>query len=192
VTATRPVSHRRGATVEAGILEAAGALLAERGFELSVDEVAARAGVHRSNVYRRWETKPQLVAAALRHVAQRMVVVRSTGDVPADLQDAAVQVARSLRAGAGRNLLRAALAAGGADSEITAVVRDFFAARYATVVPLIEQGVAEGVLRADVEPGLLWQAIANPMHMDAVCGLDTSDDRARALVDLVLSGARDE
>jgi AcrR family transcriptional regulator len=191
VSATRPVSHRRGASVEAGILDATVALLAERGFELSVDEVAARAGVHRSNVYRRWETKPQLVAAAIRQVAERSVEVRITGDVPADLQDAAVQVARSLRAEAGRNLLRAALAAGGADPEIAAVVREFFAARYATVVPLIEQGVVDGTLRANVEPGLLWQAIVNPMHMDAVCGLDTSDDRARALVDLILSGARD-
>jgi AcrR family transcriptional regulator len=191
VSATRPVSHRRGASVEAGILDATVALLDERGFELSVDEVAARAGVHRSNVYRRWETKPQLVAAAIRQLAERSVEVRITGDVPADLQDAALQVARSLRAGAGRNLLRAALAAGGADPEIAAVVREFFAARYATVVPLVERGVADGTLRADVEPGLLWQAIVNPMHMDAVCGLDTSDDRARALVDLILSGARD-
>ena len=187
---SRAPAHRRGATVEAGILDAAVALLGERGFDFAVDDVADRAGVHRSNVYRRWETKPQLVGAAIRQLAQRAVVVRSTGDVTADLQDAAVQVARSFRAGAGRNLLRAALAACATDPEMAAVVRDFFAARYVTVVPVIEQGVTEGTLRADVEPGLLWQAVANPMHMDAVCGIDTSDERARALVDLILAGAR--
>jgi hypothetical protein len=70
------------------------------------------------------------------------------------------------------------------------MVRDFFAARYATVIPVIQQGMADQTLRADVEPGLLWQAVANPMHMDAVCGIETSDERARALVDLMLAGAR--
>jgi AcrR family transcriptional regulator len=187
---TSPPTHRRGATVEAGILDATVALLSERGFAFSVDEVAERAGVHRSNIYRRWETKPQLVSAVLHRLAQATVVVRSTGDVAADLRDAALQLARSLRAGPGRNLLRAALAACATDPEMADVVRDFFAARYATVVPVIQQGVADGKVRADVDPGLLWQAVANPMHLDAVCGVDTSDERARALVDLMLAGAR--
>lgn len=187
---TSPPTHRRGAAVEAGILDATVALLGERGFAFSIEEVADRAGVHRSNVYRRWETKPQLVAAAMRRLAQSTVVARSTGDVAADLRDAAQQLARSLRAEPGRNLLRAALAAGATDPEMADVLRDFFAARYATVVPVISQGVADGTVRAEVDPGLLWQAVANPMHMDAVCGLDTSDERARDLVDLILAGAR--
>jgi hypothetical protein len=123
-------------------------------------------------------------------LADATVVVQATGDAVADLRDAAVQVARSLRAGPGRNLLRAALAACANDPEMSEVVRDFFAARYATVIPVIQQGIADQTLRADVEPGLLWQAVANPMHMDAVCGIETSDERARALVDLMLAGAR--
>lgn len=187
---TSPPAHRRGAAVEAGILDATVALLGERGFEFSVDEVAGRAGVHRSNVYRRWETKPQLVAAAVGRLAQATVVAQSTGDAAADLRDAAVQVARSLRAGPGRNLLRAALAACATDPEMAEVVREFFAARYATVVPLIRQGMADETLRSDLDPGLIWRAVANPMHLDAVCGLDTSDERARDLVDLILAGAR--
>ena len=55
---------------------------------------------------------------------------------------------------------------------------------------MIQQGVADGTLRADVDPGLLWQAVANPMHLDAVCGINTSDERAWDLVDLMLAGAR--
>ena len=188
--AAKPVAHRRGAAVEASILDATVALLGERGFAISVEEVAERAGVHRSNLYRRWETKPQLVAAAVGRLADATVVVQATGDAVADLRDAAVQVARSLRAGPGRNLLRAALAACANDPEMSEVVRDFVDARYATVIPVIQQGMADQTLRADVEPGLLWQAVANPMHMDAVCGIETSDERARALVDLMLAGAR--
>lgn len=185
-----PPTHRRGAAVEAAILDATTALLTERGFELSVEEVAERAGVHRSNVYRRWETKPLLVAAAVQRVAAGTVVVRRSGDMVADLQDAAVQVARSLRAGPGRNLLRAALASCAADPEMSDVVREFFAGRYAEVVGLFEQGMADGTLRPGLDPVMCWQAVVNPMHLDSAYGMDTSDDRARALTDLMLAGAR--
>lgn len=182
--------HRRGAAVEAAILDATAVLLAERGFGLSVEEVAERAGVHRSNVYRRWETKPLLVAAAVRRLAAATVVVKRRGDLAADLQDAAVQVARSLRTGPGRNLLRAALAACATDPEMSDVMREFFAARYAEVVPLFERGIADGTLRTGLDPVLCWQAVVNPMHLDSAYGVDTSDVRAMALVDLMLAGAR--
>jgi AcrR family transcriptional regulator len=56
--------RRQGADEE--ILAVARALLAERGYrDLSVDEVAERAGVAKTTVYRRWPSKGMLVAAAI-------------------------------------------------------------------------------------------------------------------------------
>lgn len=51
-----------GASVLAATLE----ILAEHGFaSLTIDEVAERAGVHTTTVYRRWGSRDGLVAAAL-------------------------------------------------------------------------------------------------------------------------------
>lgn len=64
----QPLRRRRGARLEADIFAATLAELRTIGYSaVTFDGVARRAGIGRMSLYRRWETKPQLVAAALRH-----------------------------------------------------------------------------------------------------------------------------
>ena len=66
VVRTRAPGRPRDARVDALVLETALAMLAEVGpTGLSVEEVAARAGVGKSTIYRRWPTKDDLVVASL-------------------------------------------------------------------------------------------------------------------------------
>jgi AcrR family transcriptional regulator len=59
----------RNAGHDAAILDAAVALLIERGPEAaSVEAIARRAGVAKLTVYRRWKTKGELLIAAIEHV----------------------------------------------------------------------------------------------------------------------------
>jgi len=61
-------TRRRGAELEAALLEAAWAELAEVGFPaLTMEGVAARAGTGRAVLYRRWPSRSELVLAALKH-----------------------------------------------------------------------------------------------------------------------------
>jgi AcrR family transcriptional regulator len=54
------------ATVTARILEATLALTAQRGYQgLRIEDIAARCATSKQALYRRWPTKPDLVAAAL-------------------------------------------------------------------------------------------------------------------------------
>lgn len=172
------------------VLDATLAALAEHGYAFSVDDVARAAGVHKTTVYRRWETKPALVAAAVQRLADVQVPVPDTGDVIADLTALAVQVARALRTPAGAQAIRAVVAAASDDPQLIDVARRFLTGRYGVAVELIEAGRAAGTLRAGADPVLLWQAMVNPLHMAAICGTPASDDTARALVALVLDGAR--
>jgi AcrR family transcriptional regulator len=67
-TAPGPATRRRGAELEAAILEAAWDELAEVGYAaLTMEGVAARAKTSRAVLYRRWPTRPDLVVAALKH-----------------------------------------------------------------------------------------------------------------------------
>jgi AcrR family transcriptional regulator len=60
------VGRRRDADLEKRLLAAAWDVVTASGYEaLSFAEVATRAAAHRSDIYRRWTTKAQLVAAAM-------------------------------------------------------------------------------------------------------------------------------
>lgn len=61
-------ARRRGAELEAAILEAAWDELTAVGYPaLTMENVAARARTSRAVLYRRWPSRPELVIAALRH-----------------------------------------------------------------------------------------------------------------------------
>src|SRR5450432_240784 len=52
---------------------------------LSFDNVAKRAGVNKTTVYRRWPTKAELVGSALTALADQMAYGPSAGSLRADL-----------------------------------------------------------------------------------------------------------
>jgi len=79
--------RRRGAELEAALLDATWDEIAEHGYgALTIDAVAQRAGTSRPVVYRRWATKPELVLAAVGHVAHRdAMIVPDTGSLRGDM-----------------------------------------------------------------------------------------------------------
>ncbi len=163
-------------------------LLAEHGYVCSVDDIADRAGVHKTTIYRRWPTKAALVAAAVSRLASIEVPARRTSEPLDDLERLAVDVARVLRTGAGRGAMRAVLGATAEDPDLVPTARQLLRGRYEIAVAIIQDAVACGELRDDVDPTLVWEAIVNPLHMRAILGVPASDATARQLVELVLQG----
>ncbi len=82
-----PRRRRRGAALEAALLDAVWDEAVENGYaELTYEAVAARAGTSRSVVYRRWPTKSELVLAAISHRgAGTALVTPDTGSLRDDL-----------------------------------------------------------------------------------------------------------
>lgn len=81
------VQRRRGAALEAAILQAAWAELGEGGYQhLTMERVAARAGTGKQVLYRRWRNRAELVIAALRHNTGSIVdSVPDTGSLRGDV-----------------------------------------------------------------------------------------------------------
>ncbi|MGI5321211.1 TetR/AcrR family transcriptional regulator [Actinomadura nitritigenes] len=79
--------RRRGPALEAALLDAAWAELAEAGYaKLTMESVASRAGTGIAVLYRRWANKDQLVLAALEHHRNTHPVdVPDTGTLRGDL-----------------------------------------------------------------------------------------------------------
>jgi AcrR family transcriptional regulator len=80
----RPRGRPRNAAARDAIVAATLRVLAERGFQgATIEAIAAQAGVGRNTIYRRWLTKEELVADALRELTAE----RDVGDGDADLYD---------------------------------------------------------------------------------------------------------
>jgi AcrR family transcriptional regulator len=77
----------RDPEVDAAILTAAMALLAEIGYaRLTMDQVAARARVGKASLYLRWPNKVALVAEAIQHHSAVVPDVPNTGSLREDLR----------------------------------------------------------------------------------------------------------
>jgi len=182
-------SHRRGAAVDAVVLTTVCDLLGDRGYGFSIDDVAQQADVHKTTIYRKWATKPMLIAAAMDHLAQRTVDLDHSDDPIADLYELTRRVAAALRTEAGGNTLRAVIAAAADDPELATVTQRFLARRYDTAIAIISAGQHTGRLRDDLDPHIVWTCIANPLHMHTILGDPADDAAAVTIVDHVLAGA---
>lgn len=185
-------SHRRGAAVDEVVIDGVTQLLGDRGYRFTIDDVARLAQVHKTTIYRKWATKPLLVAAAMDRLAQA-TVDRDPGDDPvADLYELTRRVAAALRTTAGGNTLRAVIAAAVDDPELETATRRFLTRRYDTAVSIIKAGQQAGQLRDDLDPPTVWMCIVNPLHMRAILGDPADDTAATSIVNHVLAGATSE
>ncbi|KQS57866.1 hypothetical protein ASG36_14880 [Geodermatophilus sp. Leaf369] len=84
-TAVRP-GRRRDPAVDEAVKSAVLALLTERGWDgVSMDGVAARAGVGKASIYRRWSSRVQMVAEAVTELNRGELTAPDTGSLREDL-----------------------------------------------------------------------------------------------------------
>jgi AcrR family transcriptional regulator len=103
----------RAARVYAAVLDATSEMLTEVDYDLlSTDEVASRAGVHKTTVYRRWQTKPELIAAAVAAHAEQNMTIADTGTIAGDLHALARTVVANVGPAGGAHRSRFIVAAG--------------------------------------------------------------------------------
>ena len=80
----RPRDPSRDGAIRSAIL----AVLAESGYAgLTMDAVAASAGVGKATIYRRWRTKSDLVADAVAELSEMSMPVPDTGSLEGDLRE---------------------------------------------------------------------------------------------------------
>ena len=104
VTDPRPTSRGRPRSTQAdqAILTATVALLEEQGYaDMTMQGVAARAGVSTATLYRRWTSKQDLVVATLASLVPKEIPI-DTGSLAHDLDQLLRRMARKLGSDEGR------------------------------------------------------------------------------------------
>ncbi|MBV7668285.1 TetR/AcrR family transcriptional regulator [Streptomyces halstedii] len=188
----------RNAATDEAILEATRDLLGRGGYAgVSMEAVAAEAGVGKPTVYRRWASKGALVAdTVLRSGAfaagEQVEEPADTGDVEHDLRAWARAYAENMAA-PGITPLLLALTAAAAESPGAGdtLYRRLTGPRHRALVERLWAGVAAGQLRADRSLEAVADALIGALLYQLLTGnAVTSAERAEALVEAFLGGLR--
>jgi AcrR family transcriptional regulator len=190
--ARRP-GRPRSAVADASIVRATLELLLEGGYRaLTMEQVRARAGVGKATLYRRYGSKQELVAEAIRHLNQPLDEP-DTGHVRDDI----LLIAQSALAGAERvgfaTFAPRVLAESVGDPEMHAIFyENLVAPRRALMGEILRRGVARGQLRQDLDVELAIDVLTGPwVYRLLISGGDPGvlyRADPSALLDLVLGG----
>ncbi|MET9959839.1 TetR/AcrR family transcriptional regulator C-terminal ligand-binding domain-containing protein [Streptomyces sp. NPDC006326] len=155
----------RTARVRAAVLRAAADVLAEQGFaHLDLADVARRAEVGKTTVYRRWGTATGLVTDLLLDMAEQSVPRTETGSLLGDLRANARLVQRTLADPRQGALFKAVIAAATCDPKAAQALHGFYTVRVEEWAPCVEQAAARGEVPEGTDPHEVIRAASAPLY----------------------------
>ena len=160
---TRPGG--RTARVRSAVLDATGDALAEGGLQaLDLADVAGRAGVGKTTVYRRWGSPAALVADLLVDMAATSSPRSRTGSLHDDLQANADLVQRTLDDPRQGRLFAAIIAASTGDPRTADALERFYDVRLAEWAPCVDEAIGRGDLPAGTDATEVIRAVSAPLY----------------------------
>ncbi len=181
----------RATRVVTSVLEATLQELARLGYQaLRVEDVATRASVNKTTIYRRWPTKGDLVIAALREGSRALDFMPDTGTVRGDMLSMLERDAVTKDTTAFRAFITLALSELVAP-EIARLVRVLRLEYRERWISIVRRGIARGELPSTTSAHLLAEVVGSvptvrKLRNDEPLDLSTRE----AIVDLLLAGAR--
>jgi len=180
----------RATRVRSAVLAATTELLEEVGYgELTYDLIARRAGVHKTTVYRRWSTLPELVTDALGLHSEEAVPIPDTGSLVGDLSALATSVVANVTSPGGRRRSLSIVASSATSDELAEATQRFMSRRIDLAEPIVERAVARGEVDESTDARLLVEMVTGPIWFRVLLtGEPLDDDFVAALVDRVVAG----
>ena len=179
----------RSSRTNRAILDATREILAEGGVRaLTVEKVAARSGVAKTTIYRRWRGKDELALAVLIDMVEHVVAtpdLDSTRDELVAFVNSAVEILGSTLMGRVMQGLVSDLAT---DPELAEAFQTrVVAMRVAEVRRLVERGIERGELRRDADVELVHELLFGPVYYRLLLsGAPLEPGLAERIVDAVL------
>ncbi|MGW3769054.1 TetR/AcrR family transcriptional regulator [Actinomadura verrucosospora] len=159
----RPRPGGRTARTRAQVLDAVLAELGEHGYDgLTVEAVAARAGVHRATVYRRWSDVGGLLADVLDAAGDDDWSPPDTGSLEGDL--AALNEEIQTAMGAEPPIMEALIAASFRSEKAARAQRRLWEDRYTRCEIVVTRAVRRGELPPSTDARRLLVAATAPMY----------------------------
>lgn len=179
----------RSARNRQAILEATVNAVAEGGADaVKIGEIARKAGVHDTSIYRRWPTKEHLVFDALLEYSRERLPIPDTGTLRTDLVAYMAMVVDSSANPIGQALIKAMV--GTHDDAATAAGREqFWRTRLDRTRVMFDRAVARGELAADVDPRTALELLIGGLYFRLLLTRHpVDDDVAGHFVDVLVKG----
>jgi AcrR family transcriptional regulator len=157
----------RTSQVRSAVLDATLSVLAELGYsDLSIERIAELSGVNKSTIYRRWQTKEAVLAAALDDVAADVFPIPATGSIGDDLRSFGRLLVDFLNndSPAVAGMVRALFSDAAREPQIAELKRTFFASRYREAASMVDAAIKRAELPADVDVRELVGLVAAPIY----------------------------
>lgn len=167
----------RSARVREAVLAATFDELIHSGYAgLSVEAVAARAGVNKTTVYRRWPTLDDLLVEALTQWSLEALPVPDTGSIETDMLALGRELADVLNEGVGRQVAAFVLTAGLQSARLSEATRRYFDNQALRAVPTLTQAIERGELPATCDANALLTTFRAPLFYRMVTTGDPIDE----------------
>jgi AcrR family transcriptional regulator len=181
----------RDAQIDEAVLRATSELLERDGYlQLTIANIAARAGTSKPAIYRRWPTKAHLVHEAV-FPAQQFGSIRSGGDLRADIRTLVRRGMELLGRPAARAALPGLLAESAANGSLAAeVLAQAAGDTFAWLETRLAAGVASGEVRAGVKAATVFELVAGAAFIATVSARPDATDKRwlDAVVDVIVRG----
>ncbi len=185
---SRPLE--RGEAVVRKVLAATLGEVARAGYHgLRFEDVAKRAGVNNTTVYRRWPTKQQLVRDALLSITTETFSTPDTGSLRTDLLAVARRNAELSTKPEHQGVFRIFVAEG-EDAELMAIVRSLREAFESVPREVLAAAQARGEIPPGVDTSLLFEVLGATLNWWLLFErVPVDESLLERLVDLLLHGA---
>jgi len=185
--------HGRSESARLAVLEAADDLLVERGFAgVTVEGIAAKAGVAKQTIYRWWDSKTDILFDALTQDAAEFFSVPDTGDLGRDLR-ARLRELASFLSGTDAGAMVRALAGQALHDPAVAdrFASEFVASQRAFDRQPFLHAIARGELASGADIELAIDQLAGPVYYRVlITGEPVTPAYTDSLVDRFLAAAR--
>jgi AcrR family transcriptional regulator len=189
--AGRQMGRPKDARADRAILETTLELIADRGAHaFRTEDVAARAGVGKGAIYRRYRSKEELVTAAVAALVREEIAVPDTGSTRGDLLALMREAVELYRSSLPGRLMPKLIGAMADNPELARAVRDgFLAVRRSALSEVLRRGVERGDLRPDLDLERALDVLGGPLfYRLLVTGGPLDEQLAEGVADLILRG----
>ena len=180
----------RDAGRDKAILDATMEILLDQGYAgLTIESVAARAGVGRPTIYRRWPSKPALVVAALVQSPQVAIPDADTGSLRGDLVAIQRRQVALMNTPMARRVTAGLIADLAADRELgERYISLYLVPRREAVSKVLQRAIDRGELDPGVDVNFIYELLIGPLFMRAVVwGQPLPRDLAETTTDVILN-----